>query len=281
MSSPKRIVAVSVTAPAQLEDDLSVVLWEADSLGCEMALRPGPHGLLETTAYFEERESLMDDLRKALAPLGLGAEPTSVPQVDWVAGFRERFRPFRVGSFWIAPPWHPSPAQPSERTVLIEPGGAFGTGTHESTQLCVSLLEEALPELEGCRVLDVGSGTGILSIVARHLGARTVVAVDNDAEAMRATIQHARLNDTEVLGLIGHTAEPVRAGSCDLLVANLMAPLLTASAASLGAATRRMLILAGLLSSECDAVLEAYPAFRRRKVAALGEWSALWLERSA
>src|SRR4030042_218132 len=98
MSSPKRIVAVSITAPAQLEDDLAVILWEADSLGCEVASGPELNGLLGLTAYFEGRESLMEDLREALAPLGLVARAATVPQVDWVANFRERFLPFKVGS---------------------------------------------------------------------------------------------------------------------------------------------------------------------------------------
>lgn len=135
------------------------------------------------TAYFPER---VGDLPLA----GLWRE---VPDVDWHAAWRERLEPVRVGPLVITPPWK---AAAGDHVVVIEPGQAFGTGHHETTTGCLAALCE-LP-LAGRRVLDVGTGSGVLAIAAARLGAAEVIAVDTDPVAVAAATANARANGVAV-----------------------------------------------------------------------------------
>jgi ribosomal protein L11 methyltransferase len=111
---------------------------------------------------------------------------------DWEDRWRTFHRPVAIGPLWIGPPWEEAPADAT--TVVIDPGRAFGTGAHPTTRLCL----EWLVELERGSVLDVGCGSGVLSIAAAKLGYAPVVAVDVDAAAVEATRQNAAANGVEL-----------------------------------------------------------------------------------
>ena len=111
---------------------------------------------------------------------------------DWEDRWRRFHRPVRVGRLWIGPPWERPPAEAVP--VVIDPGRAFGTGAHATTRLCIELLL-ALPSGS---VLDVGSGSGVVSVAAARLGHRPVIALDNDAAAVEATRENAERNGVEV-----------------------------------------------------------------------------------
>jgi ribosomal protein L11 methyltransferase len=131
--------------------------------------------------------------------------PLSEPQVrrlaeeDWANAWKSSYHPLRIGQrFWVIPAWlaNDTPDAPGTLRIILDPGMAFGTGLHPSTQLCLAAMEDVVRP--GLRVLDAGCGSGILSIAAARLGARAVDAFDIDPIAMRATQENASLNDLPV-----------------------------------------------------------------------------------
>jgi len=156
-----------------------------------------------------------------------------VPPTDWVAEFRRGFHRARlVPGLWVVPPWEagePNPEMaPGEIELLINPGQAFGTGLHETTRLCLTFLQRAIRG--GERVLDIGAGSGILSIAAIRLGARAAVAVEVDPQAEENLRENLRLNRVEavVQPFIGDAAlfalDPRRRPEgFDLLICNVLA----------------------------------------------------------
>ena len=125
-----------VTVAAEDEDLATAALWDAGTAGVEVQAAPG--GRASLLAYFADDAP---PLTAAALPPGATLEPAAVPDVDWVARFREGFRSFRVGRFLVAPPWD-APARPSPDLLVVDPGRAFGTGTHETTRLCLGALED-------------------------------------------------------------------------------------------------------------------------------------------
>jgi ribosomal protein L11 methyltransferase len=265
--------AFRVTVPEADEDLATALLWEAGTAGIEVA--PSRDGRAVLLAYFADEASL--------EPLAAGipaatVESVPVPDVDWVARFRESFRAFRAGQFLIAPPWDEwdGTSDGGERLV-IDPGRAFGTGTHESTRLCLRALEVLARQRSLGRVIDVGTGTGILAIAALRLGADAAVATDTDPDALSAARAHAELNRVSLSLVRADGPRPLRPRSADLVLANLTAPLLVTHAAGLSAlrAPGAALILSGLLEDDMDTVTAAYEACGRPEVLRDGEWAAL------
>jgi ribosomal protein L11 methyltransferase len=159
---------------------------------------------------------------------------------DWRERWKAFHRPVQVGSLWIGPPWVDTPADAV--TVVIEPGRAFGTGAHPTTQQCVELLME----LERGSVVDLGCGSGVLSIAAAKLGFAPVIALDSDEAAVEATRANAEANDVEVQASVADilAAELPRT---DVAVANITRPTLEAIAP---AVRSRRLIGSGYLPTD-------------------------------
>jgi ribosomal protein L11 methyltransferase len=111
---------------------------------------------------------------------------------DWRDRWKTFHRPIRLGPLWIGPPWEEAPAD--AKAVVVDPGRAFGTGAHPTTQLCIELLLE----LEPCSVLDVGCGSGVLAIAAAKLGFAPVIALDSETAAIEATLANAAANGVEI-----------------------------------------------------------------------------------
>ena len=262
--------AFRVTVREADEDQATALLWEAGTAGIEVDAAPG--GRTALLAYFPTEASL-EALEEALEDVTIEAVP--VPEVDWVARFRETFRAFRVGRFAIAPPWD-RPAD-EEDLIVVDPGRAFGTGTHESTRLCLGALEDLAGVRALGRVVDVGTGTGILGVAALRLGACLVVASDTDPEATASAVHHATLNTAPLRVVRGDGAEPFRPGAFDVVLANLTAPLLVRHAAPIARLRRPggALVLSGLLDSDLPKVQAAYAACGRFGVRQDGEWTAL------
>ena len=133
---------------------------------------------------------------------------------DWDERWREFHRPVRVGSLWVGPPWEEPP--PDTDAIVVDPGRAFGTGGHATTRLCLELLAD----LERGSLLDVGCGSGVLSIAAARLGFAPVVAVDHDRAALDATARNAAANDVE-LELLFADALVAPMPAADAAVANI------------------------------------------------------------
>jgi len=171
---------------------------------------------------------------------------------DWRDRWKAFHRPVQIGSLWIGPPWEEAPR--GATTVVIEPGRAFGTGAHPTTRLCVELL---LAAGRGSLV-DLGCGSGVLSVVACKLGFRPVFARDLDEHAVEATLANARANEVEV---DAETADALAAElpQTDIAVANITRPTLEALAPRLRS---RVLVGSGYLLSD-EAELEGYRHVRR------------------
>ena len=265
--------AFRVTVAAADEDRATAALWEAGTVGAEV--RPLPGDRVEIVAYFgDDGPSTLEGLLP-----GASVAPAEVPQVDWVGRFREGFRSFRAGRFLVAPEWD-APASPSSDVLLVDPGRAFGTGTHETTRLCLGALEELALRRPLGRTLDLGAGTALLAIAASRLGASPVVASDIDPEAATASSTHARLNRARVGVVRANGGRGFQPGAFDLVLANLMALLLVDRSVEIRSllAPGAALVLSGLLLEDVPFVREAFADCGTPEERTLGEWAALVYE---
>jgi ribosomal protein L11 methyltransferase len=187
---------------------------------------------------------------------------TPVPEQDWVRLTQSQFAPVDITpEFWIVPTWHEPPAQ-ARQIIRLDPGLAFGTGTHPTTRMCLRwIAANPMP----ARVLDYGCGSGILAIGAAKYGAREVVAVDIDEAAVQSTELNASANGVMVQAGLPELAQ----GSYGVVLANILAtplkvlaPLLCAHVASGG-----HLVLAGILERQADELMEAYAPYCQLRVA--------------
>jgi len=268
-------LAFRAVVRASDEDLACALLHELGTRGIELQTSSAGDSVL--LAYFDERPGIEAELGAALAHLpGATVSAQAVADVDWVARFREGFRAFDAGPFRIVPEWeHAGPAGPRE--IVIDPGQAFGTGTHETTRLCLVELAERAARGPLGRVADVGTGTGILGVAALKLGASLAVGVDNDPVAVAQARRHAELNAVPLQLLLGDGAGALRPARFDLVLANLMAPLLLARREELCAlrAPEAGLVLSGLLVSDLPEITRAFGPAGALRAREDGEWAAV------
>ena len=189
--------------------------------------------------------------------------------------FRENFTAFAAPPFRVVPEW--SDEAPGPRTLVVSPGRAFGTGTHQTTRLCLAALARLAAERPLGRVLDVGAGTGLLALGALRLGAASAIATDNDPECRESCRLHATLNGLPLRVVQADGARPFRHRAFDLVLANLMAPWLLERREELCARVRPagVLVLSGLLAGDVDEVSAAYAAHGALEVHRDDEWAAI------
>ena len=258
-------------------DALSVSVEDADAqTDAEQALfgepgMPAPRGgwdrsrvlaLFQTEAAAQDASTLLQ-AQEFFAGCSL-AGSAEVPEQDWVRLTQSQFTPVEITpQFWIVPTWHEPPAQATQ-VIRLDPGLAFGTGTHPTTRMCLRWI--ASHPLTGQRVLDYGCGSGILAIGAAKFGATGVDAVDIDEAAVRSTMANAQAND-----VLLKTGLPDQArGRYQTVLANILAsplkvlaPLLCAHVAPGGS-----LVLAGILERQTEELRLAYAPLAALEVAA-------------
>lgn len=238
---------------------------QADT-GDEQPLYGEPGGEPEHHAWRRSRLRILADSGLADAVLldaanQLGIEPPvvesqiEVADADWVRETQAQFPPIPIGRrLWIVPSWHRAP-DPDALVIRLDPGVAFGTGTHATTRLCLAWLAEH--DVEHARVLDYGCGSGILAIAAARFGAGEIVGTDIDPQAVVAARRNSEIN-----GIRARYTDPsaLAAGAFDIVLANilsnplkLLAPALLARLAPGGA-----LVLSGILERQSDEVIAAY-----------------------
>ncbi len=207
-------------------------------------------------------------LAEAGAAIGLEQVPEfsieTVEEQNWVQLTQSQFDPIRVSErLWIVPSWHESP-DPAAVNLILDPGMAFGTGSHPTTRLCLEWLERNVSA--DCTVLDYGCGSGILAIAAARLGAGRVAGVDIDPQAVEAAKANAERNG--VSALFADSAQPV-AGEYDLVVANILSNPLRVLAPAICAHVRSggRLALSGILREQAEEIIGIYAQWLPMQVA--------------
>jgi ribosomal protein L11 methyltransferase len=263
---------------------LSASIEDADAGTPDEQPQFGEPGSLTTPGWARSRVVALLDadtdvaalLVTAARTLGQPAPSFSVEPVaeqNWVQLTQSQFDPIRVsGRLWIVPSWHEAP-DPAAINLVLDPGMAFGTGSHPTTRLCLEWLEREVRG--GERVLDYGCGSGILAIAAARLGAASVSGVDIDPQAVEAARANAERNG--VAASFFDSAEPV-AGEYDLVVANILSNPLRVLAPAICAHVRRggRLALSGILREQADEIIGIYARWLPLQVADVREdWVSL------
>lgn len=204
---------------------------------------------------------------------------------DWAENWKAYFKPFAiVDGLVIAPTWEPYTPKEGEQVIVMDPGMAFGTGQHATTRLCLEIMMDALSS--DCRVLDIGTGTGILAMAALLRGASEAVAVDNDEEAVHAARTNAERNNlAERMHVSGVPLNQIEPGF-DLVVANIVHDVLVELSDHLAAAAREggLVLLSGMIegdqSSNLVKIFEQ-KGFQLKRQLADDPWCALLLQKTA
>ena len=302
---------LELLAQPELEESL---LWKLGELGISrVALRHRPEALLERQllAWLPEAdwpEGERAELQRALVPLaatfGLELPPLQWQRQldeDWSLTWKQHWQADPVGErLLILPAWLEVPPEHAQRLVIrMDPGSAFGTGSHPTTRLCLEALERlaaergrqggSAPGLGAIRVADLGCGSGILGIAALLQGARTVAAVDTDSLAVRATAENAAVGGLQDrlqvrLGSVEVLAELLGWEPADLLLCNILAPVIEALAPAFASvlAPGGVGLLSGLLVPQAERLQQVLAAlgWRAELVAQQSQWGLLMLHKA-
>ncbi|HEY8188452.1 MAG TPA: 50S ribosomal protein L11 methyltransferase [Pyrinomonadaceae bacterium] len=250
--------ALEVEIEEVAREAVEYALMEAGALGTETT----DDKRVRVTGYFDKtpnRESVRSHLAEALRFYGLPSSSVTemnirqVADEDWLGEWKKSWQPVEVGQrFVIAPSWAEIPHEHERIVIRIEPGMAFGTGTHETTRLCLAAIEKYFA---GGSFLDVGTGTGILAIAAAKLFPEAhIEACDADADAIAIARENARLNTADQIIFRVGTVDDT-GSSADLVCANLTADVIGRMLGSLLSVTCGRLILSGILESQLEMVV--------------------------
>lgn len=275
-----QVIDTAVAADAR--EAVEYGLMEAGALGTETI--ESANGTARVIGYFEtlvRPEHVHAKVTEALAIYGFAqttlGELTAreLPEQDWLTEWKRHWQPVEVGRFVIAPPWSEPSASTDHVLIRINPGMAFGTGTHETTRLCLKAIDKYF---SGGSFLDVGTGTGILAIAAAKLapGAR-IIASDIDGDAIRIARENAALNSVEERIDFRVDSVSEEMPSADLVCANLTAPVIIDLLPTLLGATCGRLVLSGILDSQFEMVNRRLMQLTAsvNEVMQDGEWIAL------
>lgn len=245
------------------------------------------HAWLEPNAQFpntlSELKHRLEDMKAAYPAYGtLLLDTRSIPDEDWAEIWKRYYKPLRAGEhFIIKPSWEPYEPLPGDRVIHLDPGMAFGSGYHETTSMCLALLEKTVAP--GMRVIDVGTGSGILAIGAAMLDAE-VLAIDIDPDAVRVAAENAAINRVSDRirvaegNLLDHVEE-----QCDICVANIIAQVICSFAAPLKAhiVPGGLFICSGIIAEREEDVRSALLAagYEILETVHRGEWVAFLARR--
>ena len=258
--SEPRYPTVHVEVPHDQTDEVSAMLFALGASGVEerdatTLDRTGREGTVTLVAHFEDEDRARIVVEASPHP----ARVVSIVGDEWKHRWREFFKPTRVGQrLVVRPSWEPVEAGPDDVVLTIDPGQAFGTGTHETTRLVLAELERIVGG--GERVLDVGCGSGILSVGALLFGARSAEGVDIDDESMAASRENAAANGVAARFHVAKRPVGTVRGSFGIVLANIESRVLVPLARSIveRVGPGGTLVLSGLLAHEEDELREVY-----------------------
>ncbi len=248
-----RWAEIIIDAGPEATDAVGAALYAAGCGGFEVreaALPPAVAGYLPVDDRLEDRLGSLKDALAALPGFGVTGAGTDltlryVEEADWANAWKEFYKPFRVGRrLLVTPPWEHPELAPDDIPLVIDPGMAFGTGSHPTTQLCLVALEDYVTP--SARVADIGTGSGILAIAAAKLGASFVAANDNDPLAVRIARENAAAN-----GVAVEVTDALPTGEYDVVVANILADVIIGLSAELNTllAPGGVLIASGIIDT--------------------------------
>jgi ribosomal protein L11 methyltransferase len=278
-------------------------LWNLGAAGVEVRDRetfiedddapPLPEGTAELSTFFSASEPIEPDTMYARVEEAMSAERIAIQNGDayeftdtsWQTSWKDYFHPVQLSPrVIVGPPWEDFEAPEDGTRLVIEPGMAFGTGGHETTQMCATLLDERLADTPGLDILDVGCGSAILSMLARRLGAGEVVGVDHDATAIEVAEENLVVND--LAGRIDLSTTPVDQveGTFDVVVANILTHILLDIRPGLQArvADDGVLMLSGITDEQIASIRDAFGAagWAEEDFRQDGEWCAIVYSRA-
>lgn len=286
---------LSMACPPELEESL---VWKLNALGLHRhAVQHAPEAPDQRTLQLwlpqpewpeSERAQLLISLEPLAEPFGMTLPPAqwdSIADEDWSLSWKQHWQPDPVGrGLLILPAWLKVPDEHRDRLVIrMDPGSAFGTGSHPTTRLCLEALEQQPPR--GGLVADLGCGSGVLGLAALHLGAQRVVAADTDSLAVRATAENRDLNQRTPeqlavdLGSVETLQQLLGTQRADLLLCNILAPVIEALAPGFDSliAPDGCALLSGLLVDQAPRLTEVLDAlgWQVSERGAQGRWGLL------
>ena len=214
-------------------------------------------------ALFDERAvaaDIMQSLQQITGIRDLNYSTEIIPEQDWVRATQSQFDPIRIrDDLWIVPTWHNAP-NPEALNIVLDPGLAFGTGSHPTTHLCLAWLADHVKSQH--TVLDYGCGSGILAIAAKKLGAAKVIGVDIDSQAIQSSCYNAQQNAVHAEFYLASQIKPdqLPGNQADLVVANILSSALMVLAPALASACRPggQIALSGILREQTEQVSNIY-----------------------
>lgn len=288
-------LTLTVNADARHAEVLSEALLELGALSVDMhdadADTPDEHAIFgepgepaphlwthnSVTALFAEDAPVEAIMLEAARSIGLDQPPAyriePLADNDWVRLTQSQFDPIRISQrLWIVPTWH-TPSDPEAINITLDPGLAFGTGSHPTTRLCLRWLDQHLQP--GASILDYGCGSGILAIAALKLGARSAIGIDVDAQAVQSSRDNAAANHVKAQFYLPNDAPKIQA---DVVVANILTNPLKVLAPLLAGATLQggQIVLSGILSEQAADVMKVYAEWFNLEAPVMEEgWACL------
>lgn len=262
------------------EDDLTEILSRHKTMGASLGTGFGETVNVEVFFGLDD-DRRIPDFVQSLSTIGVESSEVDRQEAeDWLSSYRDHVRPFSVGeSWWIDPhPHAPTPAPEGMSRLVVEPRMAFGTGSHQSTALMLMELESCPPK--GLKVLDVGTGSGILALAAERLDAQWAVGFDLDVEAVMVARQIKRDQDFPCApAYFAGVRQAIGSAAFDLILCNMISEHFLPMAGSLKEilSTGGSMIFSGILESEADDVSRALQSvgFRMVSTRAMDEWVAM------
>ena len=277
--------AVEITVNAEASEAVEFAINELESIGTEINnLRKNADAPVLVVGYFNEKpdaEIVQSQLNEALRIYGFSPDAVQkidsreIENTDWLSEWKKHWRPTETGKFIVAPTWE-KPENPKKLVIYIEPSMAFGTGTHETTRLCLKAIEENYTR--EMSFLDVGTGTGILAIAAAKLKTQNskfkITGCDTDEDSIKIARENAEFNGTgsEIEFYVGSISE--NTPRFDFVCANLTADVIIPLLPLLVEKTKRILVLSGILKQQESEVVSELKKFRISdfKIETDGEW---------
>ncbi|MBM4378215.1 MAG: 50S ribosomal protein L11 methyltransferase [Deltaproteobacteria bacterium] len=259
--------SLTVDLPEDSKEALETALYDAGASGLEIRDReappmPGVRGPAAGEAIVVGWFATQEEAEGAAGMVageftGARTQVDRLEPQDWSTSWRSLIKCVQVGRLWVGPPWDTDKAPADKVKLTIEPKMAFGTGDHPTTSLCLEAVDTYMGAHPGASVLDVGTGTAVLAIAAKKLGATRVVGLDNDVTSVELARENLEVNATPDIELSTKTLRHVQ-GTFDLVLANILANTLVELAPLIAPKVKDRLVLAGVLVHQRDEVMAAY-----------------------